>query len=203
MSNTKNRIQEAALELFNEKGLKNTTLQLIADKLDISVGNLAYHYKNKPEIISAHNVDLQAKLQVALSHYRNYPNFLDFQIQLTHIFQVVECYQYMFISIGEINILSPDTFQTLSSFYAKLLLQIESRISYHQERGILIGLTEESVNMLAATITDLVFFNPTTTLFVSDQPPQEKFQKIWNLFLPILTEKGTEEWNTLISPILI
>ncbi len=48
---TKDRILEAALELFNEKGTTEISTHHIATKCGISPGNLYYHFSNKEEII--------------------------------------------------------------------------------------------------------------------------------------------------------
>ncbi len=48
---TKEKILEAALFLFNRFGFTNVRLRHIADELSISTGNLAYHYRSKDEII--------------------------------------------------------------------------------------------------------------------------------------------------------
>ena len=53
MKDTKRRILDAALDLFNENGLVNVRLQHIADQAQMSVGNLAYHYANKEAIVTA------------------------------------------------------------------------------------------------------------------------------------------------------
>ena len=50
---TKDRILEAALELFNEKGVSKVSTHHIAAKCEISPGNLYYHFNNKEEIIRA------------------------------------------------------------------------------------------------------------------------------------------------------
>ena len=49
--NTKERIIEAALILFNDKGERNVTTNHIAAALGISPGNLYYHFRNKSEIV--------------------------------------------------------------------------------------------------------------------------------------------------------
>ena len=50
---TKDLILAVSLELFNTEGESNLTAVDIANELDISPGNLYYHYKGKAEIIHA------------------------------------------------------------------------------------------------------------------------------------------------------
>jgi len=53
MTDTKTRILDAALALFNERGSANVTTNHIAEAMGISPGNLYYHYRNKAEIVRA------------------------------------------------------------------------------------------------------------------------------------------------------
>ena len=50
-SRTPERIAEAALQLFNCYGEPNVTTNRIADELEISPGNLHYHFKTKQSLI--------------------------------------------------------------------------------------------------------------------------------------------------------
>ena len=53
MNSTKLKILTNSLDLFNQDGISNVSLRLIADKVGISVGNLQYHFKKREDIIEA------------------------------------------------------------------------------------------------------------------------------------------------------
>lgn len=50
---TKEKIIAAAVQLFMEKGFEKTSIQDIANTLDISKGGIYHHFKSKEEIINA------------------------------------------------------------------------------------------------------------------------------------------------------
>lgn len=81
-SGTKQRIIDAAIHLFNTHGLANVRLQQIADETGISVGNLAYHYKNKDAIVAAVYEQLFVEFHEILSQYLIHPGLDDFDRQL-------------------------------------------------------------------------------------------------------------------------
>ena len=62
MNKTKRNILDKAQEMFNEYGVKETTLRKIAQALEISQGNLNYHFKTKAEIIEDLYFELVAKM---------------------------------------------------------------------------------------------------------------------------------------------
>ncbi len=63
---TKARILETALELFNTEGAGALSAMDIAAALEISPGHLYYHFKGKPEILAALTLAYQGEVEMVL-----------------------------------------------------------------------------------------------------------------------------------------
>ena len=50
---TKQRIVEAALELFREHGYEATTMRMVAERAEVSLGNAYYYFKSKELLLQA------------------------------------------------------------------------------------------------------------------------------------------------------
>ena len=53
MSKTKQKILDVSKGLFNANGFSNVTIRMIAQELNMSSGNLNYHFKKREEILEA------------------------------------------------------------------------------------------------------------------------------------------------------
>ncbi|MCC5930002.1 MAG: TetR family transcriptional regulator [Cyclobacteriaceae bacterium] len=95
MNKTKRKILDNSLALFNDKGLKDVTLRAIAQSLDISQGNLNYHFKTKDELLNTLYYELVAKID------REMQGMLQAQTSLHYLYQssftTMKCfYEYRF-----------------------------------------------------------------------------------------------------------
>ena len=75
--NTRQRIQDVALELFAEQGYEKTSLREIAERLDVTKAVLYYHFKTKEEIIVSLFEDLTQPIQDLIEWGRDQPHTLE------------------------------------------------------------------------------------------------------------------------------
>ncbi|MFY4721206.1 TetR/AcrR family transcriptional regulator [Streptomyces sp. LaBMicrA B280] len=75
--NTRQRIQDVALELFAEQGYEKTSLREIAERLDVTKAALYYHFKTKEEIIVSLFEDLTQPIADLIEWGRGQPHTLE------------------------------------------------------------------------------------------------------------------------------
>ena len=64
---TRERILELSLKLFNDFGEPNVTTTVIAAEMNISPGNLYYHFDNKDEIVNSIFADFEKEMDALLA----------------------------------------------------------------------------------------------------------------------------------------
>ncbi len=67
--NTQQRVLDTSAELFNQYGIEAVSIAQVAAALQISTGNLTYHYKRKQDLVSAHAKGLEHDLSSALENF--------------------------------------------------------------------------------------------------------------------------------------
>ena len=93
---TRHRILVASLLLFNEHGVPRTTINDIADEIDISPGNLHYHFRKKEEIVDALTAEFQADARKVLHPPESDSVSLDdFWWFLHHLLELKDAYRFM------------------------------------------------------------------------------------------------------------
>ncbi|MFF0779579.1 TetR/AcrR family transcriptional regulator [Streptomyces sp. NPDC003720] len=75
--NTRQRIQDVALELFVEQGYEKTSLREIAERLGVTKAALYYHFKTKEEIIVSLFEDLTQPIEDLIEWGRSRPHTLE------------------------------------------------------------------------------------------------------------------------------
>lgn len=100
---TRDRILRAALDLFNEEGEAQVSTIHIAAVLDISPGNLYYHFKGKEAIIEALFDDFEVEIRQVLSAPIKHPlSIEDNWIFLYIIFEELNDFRFFYSNISGI-----------------------------------------------------------------------------------------------------
>ena len=120
MHSTQEKILNAALKLFNEKGLAQVSQRTIAEELGISPGNLTYHFKKREDIIEAlyHRLVDQINQGMTLPKVEEWTLGMLSQV-LTGTLQLL--YTYRFFMIDFVQIMRAN--KTIKSHFAELSQQ--------------------------------------------------------------------------------
>jgi len=115
---TRERILEASLAMFNAQGEPNVTTNHIADELGISPGNLYYHYRNKDDIVEQVFMRYEARMDEALLVPEGrLPDLEDVWMQLHLVFECMWNYRFLYRDL--VDILSRN--RKLKAHFARIL----------------------------------------------------------------------------------
>jgi AcrR family transcriptional regulator len=115
---TSDRILETSLALFNSVGEPNVTTLLISDEMDISPGNLYYHFRSKGDIVTELFQRFESEMQDILAVPEDADISLDQNGFFLHL--LFECIaRYRFIYQDLVNVLS--RYEQLQTRFRRIL----------------------------------------------------------------------------------
>ncbi|SMG45797.1 transcriptional regulator, TetR family [Marivirga sericea] len=118
MKNTRAKILNAALQLFNDKGMVNVSLRQIAQELKISQGNLNYHFKLKEDIVEALYVQLVGEMNLQMTSMDAAGTVLE-ALYESSLKTMEKMFDYKFILIDFIHLMNANP--KIKSHYADLM----------------------------------------------------------------------------------
>ena len=203
MQKTKKKILNMALSLFNENGLPNVKLQNIADACTISVGNLAYHFKFKEDLIVTIADQISAELSPKVKEDLEFPSLLDFDNQLSIYHDLINKYEFFFLDVVELKRTLPSIHKQRIQNINLMITQIHQWINGNVTKGIF----QEEIHPdqyahTAHAIWILISFWMTQKKVLTKGGMDEEYFKIvvWNQLLPNFTDLGLMEYEAMILP---
>jgi len=125
-SQTRERILDTSLAMFNAQGEPNVTTNHIADELEISPGNLYYHFRNKEDIVEQVFTRYEARMDDALLVPEGrLPNLEDVWMQLHLVFECMWDYRFLYRDL--VDILSRN--RKLKQHFSRILNRASSSAS--------------------------------------------------------------------------
>ena len=150
---TKQRILDASLALFNSQGEPNVTTNHIADDLEISPGNLYYHFRNKDDIIEQIFVRFEERMDKALAAPEDrLPELEDIWLQLHLVFECISEYRFLYRDL--VDILSRN--RTLRLRFARILKRAAGSASAVMRGLVQNGAMRASAAEVEATATNIL-----------------------------------------------
>ena len=100
---TRERIVETALRLFNELGEPNVTTTAVADEMNISPGNLYYHFGSKDEIVNEIFAAFEREIRDTLAApTKRAPTVEDAWLFLHLVFELVWKYRFLYRDLNDL-----------------------------------------------------------------------------------------------------
>ncbi len=100
---TRERILELSLRLFNEFGEPNITTTVIAEEMNISPGNLYYHFRNKDDIVNSIFVQFEAEIERILTVPEGRrSNIEDVWLYLHLMFERIWAYRFLYRNLDDL-----------------------------------------------------------------------------------------------------
>lgn len=204
---TKDRIVQAALELFNHKGERAITTNHIAAHLKISPGNLYYHYRNKSDIIARIFDQYEQAVNALFELPEDRDITLEDRAALTgKLLELIWTYRFMHRDL--VGMLANDATlqQRYHQFATRSIKSTEHIYTRMRDSGFM-AITDEQIKPLALNIWILITSWSTylrTALGVPEEQltPEQLNQVVYqmtHLELPYLTEATAEETRQLLT----
>ncbi len=100
---TRQRILDMALALFNADGEPNVTTNRIADEMDISPGNLHYHFRTKQDLIESLFSAFETRMLELLGPVDDQqPDIEDIWLFLHLVFETIVEYRFLYRDLTEL-----------------------------------------------------------------------------------------------------
>jgi AcrR family transcriptional regulator len=203
---TRQRILDTSLAMFNTQGEPNVTTNHIAYELEISPGNLYYHFRNKDDIIEQLFARYEERMDNALAAPNGrLPELEDIWLQLHLIFECIWDYRFLYRDLVEI--LSRN--RRLRMRFARILKRADERAHLVMrglnQAGIMRGSADE-LNAAATNVLVLSTFWLNYSAARGDRDEQTAIRQgivqVMMLLAPFLRDAERMHLNTLIRAYL-
>lgn len=156
---TRNRILVASLLLFNEHGEPGTTTNEIADEVDISPGNLHYHFRKKAQVVDALLDEFQADAKRVLRPPElDVLTLDDFWVFLHTLLEYTAAYRFLFRDLESLCERYPRVGHVLGHFSKGLEAVFELYVRELSSGGLL-EINDDDAAVVARNLAVIALFS--------------------------------------------
>ena len=206
--NTRELILETSLQLFNQLGEAPVTTNRIADELDISPGNLYYHFRSKHDII----LELFKRFAIQLNAIIDVPESAtieaeDLWFRLHLNFELKGSFRFLFRNITGLTDRIPDLDRAFRGLFRREKAAAETLISSLCAQGKMrIDETEKEI-LLSNLMLALIYWIPHAEMFGKGKVLGEDAQiraiaGVLHLLMPYLNHPERKQFGRLADSYL-
>lgn len=202
--NTRTRILVTSLMLFNEKGEPATTTNEIADAVDISPGNLHYHFNKKSDLVDALLLEFQADARkVMLPPDASQSSLDDFWVFLHRLLELTAAYRFLLRDMETLVMEYPKVRNALKHFARALEASLELYLRSMADGGV-IRLDRNDAGLVSRNLAVIALFSEKfDTLTGSRSSPDDASLRVaaavLNLLTPVVVDAHAQHVLELTS----
>ena len=203
---TNEKIIDKALTLFNEKGVVEVSSLEISQSLNISYGNLTYHYKKKDDIVLALYAQMQQSLNTSINRLVQcifeetfYPKLVN------EIFDVIWNYRFIYLNINSLMNQFEFICESEKSYYATRIKILNRAKKYLIQEGYLKPEINNNYQSLIQNLNMILYAWITDAKLFYEDDEDKKIDiyvsLFYNVALTHVTEKGLKRYQQIQQPL--
>ncbi|MEM1124631.1 MAG: TetR/AcrR family transcriptional regulator [Bacteroidota bacterium] len=201
---TKEKILQQALKLFNTKGVNQVSSLEISQVMNISYGNLTYHFKNKEELVLALYKRMQNELNEAINNLVKRVFQETYYLKLVNeTFEVTWKYRFVYLDLSSLML----QYETIHEAEKKYALDREKIMTKAKEylirEGYLKSTSQVDYTLTIRSLSLLLYswINDARLFYKGEEVNKidTYVAMFYNIALPNFTKKGMEKYQQLLS----
>ncbi len=187
--NTKEKILIKSKELFREQGFGSPTLNLLAQQVGISRGNLTYYFKDKDALLEALAEEMWVKYEANIGRAMQFPSWGSTN-EVTRVYLELQK-EYAFI-FQDVKVIShPMIIQQIQRMKEDVLKRQMSTIAFSIQIG---NMYPERIPGAYRNMCEMIwmvnFYWLSSESYRKANETTNWDKLVWSLILPYFTEKG-------------
>ena len=194
---TKKKIIETSIALFNQFGYSSISMKQIADEMGLDRRNLTYHF-NKEGLLKVISEQMWSELRACRAKKRDFPSFqnLDKEVVLYNDLHTA----YSFIFKDQYVIDHPIIHPAFKEFSKTLIADSQQAVAFAIEQG---NMKPETVpgayNTLCTAVWTIAISWFQLNSLQGVKEAKEIRKLIWSLIIPHFTEKGIASFKAFFG----
>lgn len=189
MSGTKDKILHKALELFNQQGYAAVNFLELSRHLQMSRGNLTYHFRDKDSLLKALADQMWSMLADERQRTRGFPSFENLHHNARTLYKVQKSFSFIFLDHNVLN--HPLLDEQFRKMRTEMIEDNRLAIAFAIQLGNMSRETIPGSYENLAYVTWMISFywlSQETFPMIGTEESCERV--LWKLLLPHFTTKG-------------